>query len=1003
MGFQGTYKNQYGEYDNAYPFNLTVETKSPINLNDEILLNKASFAKNDQLNVTGVKSAPETTQYKLHLYDAKNNQWLTNLTEYGKTIDYDLSDIPAGTYVLNIWAKDEASSSKYDGWKLKVININSNVNKVLSVENIQSTVKRYGIYRMPKTVVATAEDGSKTSKPVIWDSEANTKKAGVFEIYGMVLGSDTKVKLTLTVEETFGNTNGNIINFGYVAKDGDYIYYSESGDSDKLYRAKSVGEELTKISDDSAIFINVFKGYIYYTNLSDNNSLYRIKLDGTDRKKLTSKGFINTIVQDDWIYCTDDEELNIYKISLDGSIIKKLNSEASLNLNITDDRIYYNNLDDSLKIYRISKDGTGKTKVLNDTAGYINVVEDTIYYLNLDDQAKIYKVKTDGTGKTKVYNIPSGYLNLADNGRLYFLDFSVNHTAYIDTLDNEKLNPLQNSGHFLNVIDEYVYHIGLEVLGMFRTHNEGPQSFPFGKYYKTVDDVTLNIIEGTTPYLPLYVDAITINDEKSTASVIWDTENVDTSIEGKHIYKGSIVGCDLKVKATVNLLTIVKLSDTSFNLLVLVNEKSYFPNTTMATLSNGEVRQVYIKWEKNFIEESEVGEYSFDGTIAGYAEIIKIKVTVEEVETVDFQDKNSEILRYGKVELPRTTVATTTSGRKITSPIVWKYTGNITGVNMVGTDYYKTVNTDFIGTHNFQGTVLGYSSKLNYTINVFENTGLPTGDIIGRYDGYTLFYVDNKIYTINPASTEKKLIADDRNILGNKPLAPIMFYNGYVYYRGIGNGAANQEGIYRIKLDGSGKQLIRNVHIYDFKIANDLIYYSNYTTLYIAKLEDSTVLSRLNLSYPYRVEIKDDFIYYSGTIGFSDVTMRAKKDGSNPTVFFIGKLGDIVGDYIYYYQGGTLQRMKLDGSSKLVYSDITSYNNIIIKDDYMYYATYDGIYKKNTNGTGNTLLLLKTGGYGFTHFSLFEGFIYYDGGYPYEWIWRVKTDGTINEIVGKYY
>ncbi len=270
---------------------------------------------------------------------------------------------------------------------------------------------------------------------------------------------------------------------------------------------------------------------------------------------------------------------------------------------------------------------------------------------------------------------------------------------------------------------------------------------------------------------------------------------------------------------------------------------------------------------KEFYRESEVGEYSFDGTITGYEEIIKIKVTAEEVETVDFQDKNSEILRYGKLELPRTTVATTTSGRKITSPIVWKYTGNITGVNMVESNNYNRVNTDFIGNHNIQGTVL----------------------------------------------------------------------------------------------------------------------------------------SRLNLSYPYRIEIKDDFIYYSGTLGFSDVTMRAKKDGSNPTVFFSGKLVHIVGDYIYYYQGGNLQRMKLDGSSKLVYSDITSYNNIIIKDDYIYYATYDGIYKKNTNGTGNTLLVIKTDGYKFTHFSLFEGFIYYDAYYPYEWIWRVKTDGTINEIVGKYY
>jgi len=320
VGFQGTYKNQYGDYDNVYPFNLTVEANNPMKLNDEMLINKDSFAKNDQLIISGVKSALENTQYKLHLYDVKNNKWLNNLTEYGKIINYDLSDLPVGTYVLNIWAKNEASSNKYDGWKLKVININSSVNKISSIEDIQSTVKRYESYKMPRTLVTTLSDGSKTSKAVFWDSEANTKKAGVYQIEGTVLGSDKKAKLTLTVEETYGNTNGNILNLGLVAKDGDYIYYSESGDSDKLYRSKSTGEDITKISD-----------------------------DGTDRKKLTSTGFINTIVQDGWIYCTDDVDLNIYKISLDGSVVKKLNSEASLNLTITDDRIYYINADDALK------------------------------------------------------------------------------------------------------------------------------------------------------------------------------------------------------------------------------------------------------------------------------------------------------------------------------------------------------------------------------------------------------------------------------------------------------------------------------------------------------------------------------------------------------------------------------------------------------------------------------------------------------------------------------
>jgi len=551
VGFQGVYTNLYGDYDNAYPFNLTVEAQNSMNLNEEMLMDKDTFAKNDQLIVKGVNSAPENTQYKLHLYDVKNNQWLTNLTEYSETIDYDLSNIPEGTYILDTWAKDENSSNKYDGWKLKVITIDSSMINISDVENIKASVKRYERYKMPNTIMATLEDGSSPLKAVVWDSEANTTKAGVYETYGTVLGSENKVKLTLTVEETFGNTNGNILNLGLIAKKDDYVYYSESSDLGKLYRAKSVGEEIIKISDDSVSFINIFEDYVYYTNISDNNCIYRIKLDGTGRKKLTSTGFVNTIVQDGWIYCTDDENLNIYKISVDGSVIKKLNKEPSININVTNDRIYYNSVNDDLKIYRLTKDGTYKTKVSNDTAGYLSVDDDYIYYLNLDDASKIYKVKTDGTGKTKVYDSSCGYLNLGNNGRLYFLDFNLNHIAYIDTNDNEKLYPLQNAGQFLNVIDEYVYHMGLEPLGMFRAKNEGPESFPFGKYYKTVDDVTIAAIEGSEDNLPSYVDAITVNNEKSTARVLWDIENVDTSTNGKRIYEGIIIDCDMKVKATV--------------------------------------------------------------------------------------------------------------------------------------------------------------------------------------------------------------------------------------------------------------------------------------------------------------------------------------------------------------------------------------------------------------------------------------------------------------------
>lgn len=139
-GVKGTYSNSYREYDNAYPFNLTIEDNNPMTLNGDMIIDKDVFLKNDQLVVNGVISIPENTQYKLHLYDVQNNKWLTNLTNYSDSIDYDLSNIPVGTYVLNIWAKNTSSLKKYDGWKLKVIKVTSSLINVTKVDDISDSV-----------------------------------------------------------------------------------------------------------------------------------------------------------------------------------------------------------------------------------------------------------------------------------------------------------------------------------------------------------------------------------------------------------------------------------------------------------------------------------------------------------------------------------------------------------------------------------------------------------------------------------------------------------------------------------------------------------------------------------------------------------------------------------------------------------------------------------------------------------------------------------------------
>ena len=87
-----------------------------------------------------------------------------------------------------------------------------------------------------------------------------------------------------------GNTPGNIVNGGIAATDGEWIYYSNTRDQEKLYRIKPDGNDKQKVSDDLSKMLNVVEGWIYYYNflhMSDMipiGELCRIKTDGSGRQ-----------------------------------------------------------------------------------------------------------------------------------------------------------------------------------------------------------------------------------------------------------------------------------------------------------------------------------------------------------------------------------------------------------------------------------------------------------------------------------------------------------------------------------------------------------------------------------------------------------------------------------------------------------------------------------------------------------------------------------------------
>lgn len=350
-----------------------------------------------------------------------------------------------------------------------------------------------------KTFIATGNDfpdalaGSalapKTSSPIILVNNTMPIPSADF-ILSMgdsikqmaVLGGDGVVSEKILTNNSYGNTGGNINNFGFAAVQGDWLYYNNT----TLYKSKIDGSQKTGINGDMPAFINVVGDYIYYINANENNNIYKVRTDGTARNKLGSDIAMYMVVVDGWIYYTNiSDSGRLYKMKTDGTEKTRLTNEIAYNINVAGDFIYYTSLDDSgiVELYKIRKDGTGLTwlfgssgieflnvsgdyayieatdasgeygdlvKIATDGSGsttisynsteFINVYGDYIYYSNADDGGRLYRIKTDGTGNTKISDDYAVFINIIGHWLLY--DAVGQDETYRIRLDGTEKQPL---------------------------------------------------------------------------------------------------------------------------------------------------------------------------------------------------------------------------------------------------------------------------------------------------------------------------------------------------------------------------------------------------------------------------------------------------------------------------------------------------------------------------------------------------------------------------------
>ncbi|WBW99118.1 DUF5050 domain-containing protein [Oceanirhabdus sp. W0125-5] len=1038
VGYKGKYQNSYGDYDNAYPFMITVMDSSNTTLNGDMITNKIEFKKNDNLVIEGVESETKDTQYKLHLYDVDNNKWLTNLTEYSEKVEYDLSNVPEGTYLVDIWSRESNSSRKYDGWKLKLINVTTEINEVINVDDIEEFAWMNTDHKLPKRIPVNMEDGSIQNKFVQWDSQPNTAVEGTFSYEGSVLGYDKKVKASVNVKNGTGNTSGNIINMGLVAEKDNWIYYHNISDEGKLYKYNKDTEEIVKMIDYTALYINVVDEWIYYANFSENGhgTIYKLKTDGSLISMLNYDVSEQVTVKNGWIYYANaSDEYKLYKINLNGGQRTKLNDDTSLNLNVDGEYVYYTNISDNNKPYKIKIDGTDRTKLGEDEAAFINVYDGYIYYANKTENYKIYKMKTDGTENIKVSDDSALYLNIND-GYIYYYNVTYLNGIYkmrIDGTDNSRMTTME-SVNIQVAGDNFYYLDGEDDYRLYTGLTDGYNEIVFGVEIKNIKDLETTIAMNHYYSLPTSVEVEMMDGITRKRWVTWEEgSEVDTKVPGIYNIEGTVKGYSEKIKLKVTVLGIdqfkgviektVSLFDTS---RVNLSYISYVP----VILENGD-EKLYsgLTWNPTEIEFDKPGVYTAEGTIEGFdgKQIIKFNV----IEIDHFVDDSFELTipRGGSAGLPKKLKVIMSDGSEREVEIAWEYEN--LDINKPG-EYI--INGYPINSYR----VIAYDHKATYKVNVVENDNTVSGEVIyidGDWVYYKNIYDEKKIYKIREDGSGRARVSDKEIIIYEIKDGCIYFAYGSAPNIGVSKSLYKMttdgkdiiklnddytfwdyqfsgEWIYyinpddrisKMKTDGTEKTLLGDGDVREMKIDDGWIYFINdeYNRhLYKIRIDGTGKTELVNKDTIY-LKVKGDFVYYE----VRDALYMARKDGTEQKELTGGYKKEIieyhlVGDWVYViqrnYNDYDLLKVKVDGSEKqLLLSRMNSEpKHLSIYGEWINYQFGEYIYKLKTDGTINELIVEER----VEVINMMDGWIYYKKIFG-NLIYKIRVDGTENQIV----
>lgn len=175
----------------------------------------------------------------------------------------------------------------------------------------------------------------------------------------------------------------------------------------------------------------------------------------------------------------------------------------------------------------------------------------------------------------------------------------------------------------------------------------------------------------------------------------------------------------------------------------------------------------------------------------------------------------------------------------------------------------------------------------------------------------------------------------------------------WIYYSNMNNNYY----LYKMRKDGTEKQIVTRDHVCNINVVGEWIYYTNESdssSLYKIRL-DGSKRTKLNSESSYGIHVVGEWVYYvrAGT----DLHLyKIKTDGSEKTLLSSDACAhvNVEGDWIYYqnYSDSLIYKIRTDGSDKtLVHSELQG-NDLNVADGVLYSTGMYSIEKINTDSSG---------------------------------------------------